>query len=137
MLKSTVDFFYLCSNGVKVKESYYYEKANVTELVQIECCDMTEEEKTTYLKALTSMNTGSQTHGNDPDDGNKPDEDESEGNKTPNINEDISGNYGEIEGDDENLESGDNTNMWLWGMILLASALGAIIFIYYDKRGYN
>ena len=45
LLKSTVDFLYLCSNGVKIKVSYYYEKANVTELIQIERCDMTEDEK--------------------------------------------------------------------------------------------
>lgn len=63
LLKSTVDFLYFCSNGVKVMVSYYYEKANVTELVQIERCDMTEEEKTTYLKVLSSMNAVTQTHG--------------------------------------------------------------------------
>ena len=62
LLKSTVDFLYLCSNGVKVMVSYYYEKANVTELVQIERCDMTEDEKTTYLNALSAMSKGHQVH---------------------------------------------------------------------------
>ena len=29
LIKSHVDFLYLCSNGIKIKVSYYYERSNV------------------------------------------------------------------------------------------------------------
>lgn len=66
LLKSQVDFLYLCSNGIKVMVSYYYEKTNVAELLQIERCDMTDEEKNRYLSGLL-LSKGSETHTKEPE----------------------------------------------------------------------
>lgn len=55
LIKSHVDFLYLCSNGIKIKVSYYYERSNVAELIQVERCDMTDEEKKKYVDSLVLL----------------------------------------------------------------------------------